>query len=135
MHEMPDTLRSPVSEDAPDRPDASSPRVPEPEDLPADLPRVALPAAWEAARRAAQVYHPRPSAVWPRAWSSVGAWLAALLVLLAILAPVPPSVTDLYTAAAGARASWRYDRALAFYDRAARQDPADSRAHCLMGEV
>lgn len=135
MHEMPDTLRSPVFEDAPERPDASSSRVPETDGLPPDPPRVALPAAWEAARREAQAYHPHPSAVWPRAWSSVGAWLAALLVLLVILAPTPPSVTNLYTAASGARASWRYDRALAFYQRAAQQDPADPRAHCLMGEV
>lgn len=159
MHEMPDASQSSPPQDAPAVPGAPDAlvsawgaardgagrvaasdgvvsRAPdEPPDSVADLPLVALPPSWVKARQQAHVVRPWPSAVWPRAWSSVAAWLAALAVLAVVLVPVPPSVTDLYAAAASARASWRYDRALAFYTQAARQDPTDPRAHCLIGQV
>ncbi len=143
MHEMPNAAHLPASVDASAPPDASGAHVPaavpapdgaEPAQPPA-LPALPLPLSWVAAQRAAAFPRPWPSAVWPRAWSSVGAWLAALVLLVVVVLPQPPSVTALYDAAAHARASWRYDRALAFYARAAQDDPADPRAHCLAGEV
>src|SRR5579859_3706943 len=111
MHETPDAVRSPDSQDSPISPGAPSLLVPSTRpalDAPqpgvaetgavAELAPVALPPSWVQARREADVYHPWPSSVWPRAWSSVVAWGAALLVVFALLAPIPPSVTDLYTA-------------------------------------
>jgi tetratricopeptide (TPR) repeat protein len=61
--------------------------------------------------------------------------LAVLCVLLASALFVSPSQTDWIAAAATARAAWRYDRALAFYQMAIRRDPADPRPYCLTGEV
>jgi tetratricopeptide (TPR) repeat protein len=46
-----------------------------------------------------------------------------------------PSQSDWIGAAAAARAAWRYDRALAFYQQAMRRDPADPQPYCLAGEV
>jgi tetratricopeptide (TPR) repeat protein len=62
-------------------------------------------------------------------------WLVAALALLVLIAPAGPSKDDLYAAAAAARAAWRYDRALAFYQRAARLDPNDPNPQCFMAEV
>lgn len=140
MHETFDAFRSPAHEDAPAPPDASrsiAPGDPRKNDpiTPPPPPAIPLPPAWVKARAEQQVYHPHPSPVWPRAWSSVAAWLAALAMLAVVLAPIPPSGSDLYAAAAQARIARRYDLALAFYARAARQDAADPRAYCLTGEV
>jgi tetratricopeptide (TPR) repeat protein len=58
-----------------------------------------------------------------------------LAVVLAVCGVAWPSSTDWYAAAAAARASWRYDRALDFYQQAIQADPDNPRPVCLKGEV
>jgi tetratricopeptide (TPR) repeat protein len=70
-----------------------------------------------------------------RVWRRRAMWGALLALTLIIIAVAGPSKSDLYAAAATARASWRYDRALSFYAEAARQDPDDPHTHCLIGQV
>jgi tetratricopeptide (TPR) repeat protein len=59
----------------------------------------------------------------------------ALLVVVAAGAAAEPGEQQYLTAAATARAAFRYDRALAWYSAASVSDPADPRPHCLAGEV
>jgi tetratricopeptide (TPR) repeat protein len=64
-----------------------------------------------------------------------GAFALVLLVSLVAVGPTAPSAVQDITAAAQARAGYRYDRALTFYGAAAAADPADPRPHCLAGQV
>ena len=60
-----------------------------------------------------------------------------LMLLLTVAAGVAagPDEQQYLTAAATAREAYRYDRALAWYSAASANEPADSRPHCLAGEV
>ncbi|HEX9036575.1 MAG TPA: hypothetical protein VF808_06240 [Ktedonobacterales bacterium] len=60
--------------------------------------------------------------------------LAALALALALL-PQAPGVSALLDAAAGQRAVYRYDRALALYAQARALDPADPRPACAEGAI
>jgi tetratricopeptide (TPR) repeat protein len=79
---------------------------------------------------------PANLATWRARWTRRAVWatLLTMLVLLPI-AQWGASTSQLYDAAAAARASWRYDRALEDYARIARLDPSDPRPHCLQGQV
>lgn len=70
-------------------------------------------------------------------WNIARLILIALTLFgaLAVLAPVRPDVGGYLTAAAAARASQRYDRALAFYATASAESPADPRPYCASGAV
>lgn len=73
-------------------------------------------------------------ALWQRIWPRV-VCLLVLLGTVVVLAPLPPAPEADITAAAAARASLRYDRALAFYAAASAHAPADPQPLCLAGEV
>jgi tetratricopeptide (TPR) repeat protein len=75
---------------------------------------------------------------WMAAWRRArGFALFALAVVAALvtLGPVSPAAGQYLAAAAQARASLRYDRALLFYARASAAAPGDDRPYCLSGEV
>src|SRR5579859_3778511 len=63
------------------------------------------------------------------------ALLALLAAIGAIVVPVHPTLEQYLAAAASARASLRYDRALAFYSAAQSASPRDLRPPCLAAEV
>jgi tetratricopeptide (TPR) repeat protein len=58
-----------------------------------------------------------------------------LLLVVAAGAAAGPEEQQYLTAAATARAAYRYDRALDWYSAASTNEPADPRPHCLAGEV
>src|SRR5690349_4082568 len=73
-----------------------------------------------------------------RAGSRILRWVTGAAVALGLLATVAmarPSVAQLLTAAAQARASLRYDHTLNMYARAAAAAPDDSRPLCGSAEA
>src|SRR5690348_8795574 len=63
------------------------------------------------------------------------AFALALAALLVVLGGEQPGEAAYLTAAAQAKTSYRYDRALSFYADAARQNPKDGKPYCLRGDV
>jgi tetratricopeptide (TPR) repeat protein len=116
-----------------------------PSDAPAALAPQRLLTGPELARAAYAPGTPLPSAVaawqlqtqreWRRALRHAISWTVTVVALLAVLVPAGPGKDGLYAAAAAARAAWRYDRALIFYQQAAALDPNDPRPECLIGQV
>ncbi|HEX9413533.1 MAG TPA: hypothetical protein VF916_08510, partial [Ktedonobacterales bacterium] len=143
MHEMPDRPSPPRAPDGPRFIEAPDPlaRLREPTTTADTRETAAVPtppapeagtvaSLWRSAGRRAVLRERRIGSLRRRV-----AWSFALLAVLTLVALGGPNKADLYAAASSARASWRYDRALAFYQQAVEADPADPRPHCLMGEV
>lgn len=69
-------------------------------------------------------------------WLRIGILYALAFAGLALaVGPIGPSVNQDLAAAATARATYRYDRALAWYTAAAARAPDDPRPQCLAGDV
>jgi tetratricopeptide (TPR) repeat protein len=154
MDESSENTRLPRHSDAPSTVGASGPLLgaSTPDPLPvsdAPHPAPSLPAVATTTPHHARALGVAPGAVlrgagspyaerlFPRAgWHArpLG-WVVSLLALLMLLAPEGPGASDLFAAGAAAQAAWRYDRALAFYQRAADLNPADWRPWCLEGKV
>lgn len=80
---------------------------------------------------------PRGKRVRPRSprWRRPATFALVLVALIATLGFDQPSEGSYLAAATQARATYRYDRALALYAAAARQYPRDGQPYCLRGDV
>jgi Flp pilus assembly protein TadD len=65
----------------------------------------------------------------------IGLWVATLVALCLIFAPMRPGIGDYISAAAQARLVYRYDLALGFYAHAHAQAPSDALPLCASGDV
>ncbi|HKV83536.1 MAG TPA: tetratricopeptide repeat protein [Ktedonobacterales bacterium] len=68
-------------------------------------------------------------------WARLLVFVVVVIGVLALVGGEQPGESVYIAAAAQARTTFRYDRALALYAAAARQNPSDGRPYCLRGDV